>query len=161
MAFKCLSYRRYNHPDTPHPMKPLAHASVLSVTPPRNCKPSATNRLKIHGERGNQPTSSPMEMIDCIFNTLRSTKISVNAFHAIIKLHMEIVNKRGNLTLSGLASKLGITTAAITGIADSMENLGFARRVVDPSDRRVVLLELTSRGNIFVESFYTNTLAKN
>ena len=142
-------------------MKPLAHASAPSVNTARKYGPSATNRLKIHEERGNQPASSPMEMIDSIFNTLRSTKISVNAFHAIIKLHLEFANEKGNLTLSGLASKLGITTAAITGIADSMESLGFARRVVDPSDRRVILLELTSRGNSFAESFYTSALTKN
>ena len=142
-------------------MKSLAHASAPPVNTARNYGSSATNRLKILEERDNQPPPSPMEMIDSIFSTLRSTKISVNAFHAIIKLHLEVVNEKRNLTLSGLASKLGITTAAITGIADSMESLGFARRVVDPSDRRVILLELTSRGSNFAESFYTNALAKN
>ena len=161
MALNCLGRRFYGHLEHPHPMKPLAHAPLLSVNTSRNCVPSAKNRLKALEERGNQPPSSPMEMIDSIFSTLRSTRISVNAFHAIIKLHLEVVNKNENLTLSGLASKLGITTAAITGIADSIEKLGLARRVINPSDRRVIQLELTSRGNHFAESFFTSVLAKN
>jgi DNA-binding MarR family transcriptional regulator len=160
-AFNYRRRRHYKHTQTPHPMKPLAHASARSDNTARNCGPSPTNSLKILEDRSNQTPSSPMEMLDSIFIALRATKMSVNAFHAIIKLHLEAANKKGNLTLSGLASKLGITTAAITGIADSIESLGFARRVVDPSDRRVIQLELTSRGSNLAETFYTNTMAKN
>lgn len=142
-------------------MQPLAYAPTHSINTDRTDAPSPSDGLKLHDKAEIRAVSNTVEMIDCIFNTLRSTKISVNAFHAVIKLHMETVNKNGKLTLSGLAGKLGITTAATTGIADSMENLGFARRVVDPSDRRVVLLELTSRGSIFAESFYLNSRAEN
>jgi DNA-binding MarR family transcriptional regulator len=39
-----------------------------------------------------------------------------------------------------LAELLGLTTGAVTGVIDRLERAGFAHRVVDPSDRRKVIV---------------------
>ena len=39
-----------------------------------------------------------------------------------------------------LAELLGLTTGAVTGVIDRLERAGFAQRVVDPSDRRKVIV---------------------
>lgn len=53
----------------------------------------------------------------------------------------------GSLSLTDLASQIGISTAAITHIADRLESLSYAERTRPSSDRRVILLRLTETGN--------------
>jgi DNA-binding MarR family transcriptional regulator len=48
----------------------------------------------------------------------------------------------GPMTAGGLKDATGLTTGAVTGILDRLENAGFARRVRDASDRRKVFVEL-------------------
>lgn len=95
----------------------------------------------------------PVERLDALFSTLRSSKISMSACHAIIKLYLAAGTKKDGLILSTLASEIGITTAAITSVADSMEKHGFAARRQDPADRRIVLIALTPKGISFAETF--------
>jgi DNA-binding MarR family transcriptional regulator len=40
-----------------------------------------------------------------------------------------------------LAELLGLTTGAVTGVIDRLERAGFAQRLVDPSDRRKVIVK--------------------
>src|SRR5215831_21303165 len=40
-----------------------------------------------------------------------------------------------------LAELTGLTTGAVTGVIDRLERAGFAQRVLDPSDRRKVIVE--------------------
>lgn len=47
----------------------------------------------------------------------------------------------GPVTAGELASMTGLTTGAITGVIDRLEAAGIARRIVDPSDRRRVIVE--------------------
>jgi DNA-binding MarR family transcriptional regulator len=47
---------------------------------------------------------------------------------------------RGPLTAGALADATGLTTGAITGVIDRLEQVGFARRERDPEDRRKVLV---------------------
>ena len=47
------------------------------------------------------------------------------------------------ITLSSLATELGISTAAITGLADSLEKANAAKRIPYPSDRRAFALSIT------------------
>lgn len=49
--------------------------------------------------------------------------------------------------VSVLAERLGIAARSATEVADALEGLGLIRRGSDPSDRRAVLLELTSAGH--------------
>ena len=45
-----------------------------------------------------------------------------------------------------LAQRCALTAPALTEIVDSLGREGLTRRLEDPSDRRVVLVELTARG---------------
>src|SRR5215471_9893912 len=40
-----------------------------------------------------------------------------------------------------LAELTGLTTGAVTGVIDRLERAGFAKRVLDPSDRRKVIVK--------------------
>ena len=52
----------------------------------------------------------------------------------------------GPSTLSRLASRLGLSPAALTSLARGLVERGWARSNPDPSDRRASLLRVTPRG---------------
>ena len=52
----------------------------------------------------------------------------------------------GPHTVRGLAAQLNVSKPAITRSLDRLEELGLARRVVDPADRRSVLVQRTREG---------------
>jgi len=49
---------------------------------------------------------------------------------------MESLMREGPLTPSDLATRLGLTPGAVTGVLDRLEATGHARREADPTDRR-------------------------
>jgi len=51
------------------------------------------------------------------------------------------------VTASELSNQLQITPAGVTHLINPLEEAGFIERLQDPSDRRVVLIGLTSKGN--------------
>jgi DNA-binding MarR family transcriptional regulator len=53
----------------------------------------------------------------------------------------DILLRSGPITAGELAQRTGLTTGAITGVIDRLEQAGFARRARDPSDRRRVIIE--------------------
>ncbi len=55
--------------------------------------------------------------------------------------------RNGPLTMSQIAHLLGVTNAAVTGIADRLEQSGLVQRFQDATDRRVVSVRLTSTGD--------------
>lgn len=56
----------------------------------------------------------------------------------------------GAHTVRGLAEELNISKPAITRALDRLSELDFARRKVDPSDRRSVLVQRTPKGAAFL-----------
>jgi len=54
---------------------------------------------------------------------------------------LDIVCRAGPITAGELAERTGLTTGAITGVIDRLENAGFVRRAKDPTDRRRVVIE--------------------
>jgi DNA-binding MarR family transcriptional regulator len=53
-----------------------------------------------------------------------------------------ILRQTGPITAGELAERTGLTTGAITGVVDRLEQADLARRARDPNDRRRVVLEL-------------------
>lgn len=53
--------------------------------------------------------------------------------------------------LNVLASSIGLTGAGLTGVADLLEDRGFATRVLHREDRRAIRLTLTPKGAQFVD----------
>ena len=53
----------------------------------------------------------------------------------------DILTRLGPLTAGQLSELTGLTTGAITGVIDRLEQGGFARRERDPQDRRKVIIQ--------------------
>jgi DNA-binding MarR family transcriptional regulator len=65
----------------------------------------------------------------------------------------------GRLTAGQLAEATGLTSGAMTAAIDRLEQLGYARRVRDPDDRRRVLVELTETVGADLGQFYAEHAA--
>ncbi|HYM83727.1 MAG TPA: MarR family transcriptional regulator [Candidatus Dormibacteraeota bacterium] len=66
---------------------------------------------------------------------------------SLIHLHvLSTLEADGPTSMSHLAETLDVSVASATGIVDRMERRGLVARRHDTSDRRVVLVELTSAG---------------
>lgn len=59
---------------------------------------------------------------------------------------LELVSRHSQLTMSGLATQLGVPSSTATRIVDHLVSDGALHRVVDQVDRRRVLLRVTDRG---------------
>ena len=53
---------------------------------------------------------------------------------------LDILARQGPMTAGRLAELTGLTTGAITGLVDRLENRGYARRERHPTDRRSVIV---------------------
>jgi DNA-binding MarR family transcriptional regulator len=54
---------------------------------------------------------------------------------------MHFLHSYGAMPAGRLAELTGLTTAAVTGIIDRLEEAGYARRISDPKDRRRTIVE--------------------
>jgi DNA-binding MarR family transcriptional regulator len=54
---------------------------------------------------------------------------------------LDLIYKAGSMTAGQLAEQTGLTTGAVTGIIDRLEEAGFARRTRASHDRRQVIIE--------------------
>lgn len=55
---------------------------------------------------------------------------------------LDVLDWTGPLTAGRLAEHVGLTSGAITGVIDRLEQAGFVRRAPDPDDRRKVIVQL-------------------
>lgn len=62
---------------------------------------------------------------------------------------LDIINMQQGLTAGQLASRLKLTTGAITGVLDRLERAGHARRTHDQEDRRRVVVQPTPEAKRF------------
>jgi DNA-binding MarR family transcriptional regulator len=78
--------------------------------------------------------------LDGAIDNLAAERLGVNG----TDLHcLNVIENNGGVTAGQLASEVGVTTGAITGVVDRLERVGYARRAHDPSDRRRVKIEVT------------------
>ncbi|MDP3730041.1 MAG: MarR family transcriptional regulator [Candidatus Omnitrophota bacterium] len=61
------------------------------------------------------------------------------------------LDKHGESKMNELAKFMDVTTAAATGIVDRLVRCGYAARVYDPKDRRVINIRLTRKGSNLVK----------
>lgn len=60
---------------------------------------------------------------------------------------LSIISNERNITVSRLADKMGVKPSAITVMLDRLMNNGYAERIHDSKDRRVVLVQCTDKGS--------------
>lgn len=73
---------------------------------------------------------------------LRAHKHKLNLTQAITILLLE----EESMTTSNISRKIGLTSAAMTGILDKLESMRLAFRKRNQFDRRVITIGLTDRG---------------
>jgi DNA-binding MarR family transcriptional regulator len=72
----------------------------------------------------------------------RHHKLGLNGLALLCLLH-----ERGSVSMTTAAQELDISTAAITGQADTLCDLAFAQREHTTGDRRGIQLHITTRGH--------------
>ncbi|MEK1933253.1 MAG: MarR family transcriptional regulator [Pararhizobium sp.] len=70
----------------------------------------------------------------------------------LLMLFLVEVRDEQEATMSKIAERMHVSTAAATGLVDAAEQLGFAARFRIPGDRRLVAVKLTARGRALFES---------
>lgn len=68
--------------------------------------------------------------------------------------HLSLLVKTGPMTAGGLATTTALTTGAITGIIDRLEEAGLANRQYDPSDRRRIIVVPTEKAVSAIQAFH-------
>lgn len=66
-------------------------------------------------------------------------------------LILEFLNRQGDSKMTTLAHFMDVTTAAMTGIVERLVKNGYALRVHDSQDRRIIKVRLTAKGNALVK----------
>jgi DNA-binding MarR family transcriptional regulator len=92
-----------------------------------------------------------VKRIDFILGNLANNKINITSIRAVIKLYVIAEEKAGSASHSGLAVLLGMTSAAITSVVDTIESHGYAVRFGKTNDRRTSLIRLTPLGREVAE----------
>src|SRR5207248_4569350 len=67
---------------------------------------------------------------------------------------LDFLNLEGRVTAGRLAEVTGLTTGAITGVADRLEKAGLVRRERDEADRRKVFIAIVPENVAKVGRFY-------
>ncbi|HEX6971869.1 MAG TPA: MarR family transcriptional regulator [Limnochordia bacterium] len=73
---------------------------------------------------------------------------------------MGVLRERGPQRISDLSQALDVTSPAITGLVDELVSAGYARRIPDPHDRRVIRVALTEAGSATYERVRAERLAR-
>lgn len=96
-------------------------------------------------------TPQRRELMDTLTRLGRDSSTWTVLFHAAIADRvglnptdhkcLDVVMNLGPMTAGKLAELTGLTTGAITGVVDRLENAGLARRQRDPNDRRQIIIQ--------------------
>jgi len=93
------------------------------------------------------------DIIQAINQKFREISTETIMFHQavadVLGLHitdhkgLDLIYRYGHMPAGRLAELTGLTTGAVTGIIDRLEKAGYVRRVNDPKDRRITIIEPT------------------
>ena len=64
-----------------------------------------------------------------------------------------LLGASGDLHMSDLVARLGVSLSTVSGLVDRIVDQGLATRREDPADRRQVVVALTDRGAAFIDRF--------
>jgi DNA-binding MarR family transcriptional regulator len=93
---------------------------------------------------------------ECAMNLVQTTDMMVKEIARLLQpfdltptsgLALSILaDSAGPLPPNAIADRLIMSRATVTGLVDSLERRGYARRLPHPSDRRMLLVEITEKG---------------
>ncbi len=67
---------------------------------------------------------------------------------------LELLLHKGPMTMSAIGEKVLLANASMTSVIDRLDERGFVARKNDKKDRRVRMVELTTRGHAFISELY-------
>ena len=67
---------------------------------------------------------------------------------------LELLLHKGPMTMSAIGDKVLLANASMTSVIDRLDGRGFVGRKNDTKDRRVRMVELTTRGHAFISDLY-------
>jgi DNA-binding MarR family transcriptional regulator len=70
------------------------------------------------------------------------------------------LDKQRVITMSGIAGKMGHSTAAATGLVDRLEKLGYVERAHASDDRRKVMVQITPKGSALVTGIRRDIISR-
>lgn len=83
-----------------------------------------------------------VEKLNYLLAKARKAKLGATALQAL----SFIVLQQGKVSLTDIARHLEFSSAAATGLADSLEKQGHVTRQREPQDRRTIYLLVTAKG---------------
>jgi DNA-binding MarR family transcriptional regulator len=101
---------------------------------------------------GVEDTRSVDEVVDRLFELavvlgdLMNRRLADNGLTPARGEVVWLLHRRGRLTQRELSETLDCTPRNVTGLVDALEEAGFVARTRHPTDRRAVLVSLTTRG---------------
>lgn len=104
--------------------------------------------------------SSILEFVDVLYKShgnLKSIlqKIALQYELTVPQLDVLIILKaNGPSQLNKISRRLMVTAANITCITDNLEKEGFIRRIYPEDDRRIIIVELTKKGEQKLEKLF-------
>jgi DNA-binding MarR family transcriptional regulator len=97
-------------------------------------------------------------MIQAIVEKFRELSTETIMFHQavadVLGLHitdhkcLDLIHRFGAMPAGRLGELTGLTTGAVTGIIDRLEEAGYVRRTNDPKDRRRTIVEPTRNSKL-------------
>jgi DNA-binding MarR family transcriptional regulator len=66
---------------------------------------------------------------------------------------LHLIGHGGPITMSALASRLGVTASTTSGLVDRLVERGLVDRRSDPADRRQVVVDVTADGRRLIDDF--------
>jgi DNA-binding MarR family transcriptional regulator len=97
--------------------------------------------------------TSKRQLVEELIREFRTSGNQDNAFEGLAARQLgvnetdlrclNIIENTGGLSAGELAARSALSGGAVTGVVDRLETAGLARRVLDPRDRRRVLVEVT------------------
>ncbi|MEU8319912.1 MarR family transcriptional regulator [Nonomuraea sp. NPDC048881] len=93
----------------------------------------AVERMRAHGSEGRGLSSGAMDVL----------------------LRLGAAGAGAGISIGDLAQAAGVSSRNVTGLVDTLERDGLARRVQDSRDRRSVLAVITDEGRAWIEAFRT------
>lgn len=79
--------------------------------------------------------------------TLKQSRLTIPQYFIL-----SILSEKDGRPFKELADVLACTRATVTGIVDTMEKKGLVERCPNPDDRRSLLVKLTDKGTVLLQS---------
>lgn len=86
------------------------------------------------------------EQLEKVLSTAQSHGLGITSLQALLRLNKAVTAGDFGVKLTELAELCGVSAAAITGMSDRLEKAGYATREKSKSDRRVIKLLITPKG---------------